>query len=160
VKGVLLEIPEDILVALGRVVVSAAGLETALATISGIKMDTNALQILGSPGAPLRYARKSLELMEGDEKKYFADLTENADRLLKRRHLYIHAMWGRTAEPPGYSVLYMKTFEKVDTSAVTMQRFSDELDQSYTDIICLITDVINGLPLGQSKEEFLRGRDD
>ena len=146
------ELPDQILADLGRVVIKAADLESALGILAGQAHDLNMMDVLGRPGGALRAARRAVDDMPEADRQYFSPWIKRATELLTRRHLFIHAMWGMAPanETPGIFAIHMRTFAHTPIDGPTLQVFAEELTEVYGGIIHLLTAKINGRPLDES----------
>ena len=90
----LLGVPDEVVVAVGRVTIAAGELELVLAMIAASQTTHgNAFVILAKPGEPLRAARRSVHAMESLYREAFLPVVERAAELLAKRHAVVHAMW-------------------------------------------------------------------
>jgi hypothetical protein len=139
----------EVLAALGRVVVDAAGLETALAVFAGERLGLNAMDTMGKPGAALKSARRALGDVDSEYRSAYETAFCEAETLLQRRHEFIHAMWSDRAEDnsPGIVVIHMRTFSKVDVSVQILNSFSEDVRGCSSKIIRLLTAQINHRPI-------------
>ena len=64
------DLPDKILTDLGRVVIKAADLESALGVLAGHTHGLNMMDVLGRPGGALRAARRAVDDMQEAEPAY------------------------------------------------------------------------------------------
>lgn len=146
------DLPDKILTDLGRVVIKAADLESALGVLAGHTHGLNMMDVLGRPGGALRAARRAVDDMQEAERQYFSPWIERAAELLTRRHLFVHAMWGSIAhatETPSILAIHMRTFTHTPVDGPTLQSFIDDLTETRRAIVHLLIAKINGRPLGE-----------
>ncbi|WP_406637544.1 hypothetical protein [Amycolatopsis sp. WGS_07] len=139
----------DVLAALGRVVVDAAGLETALAVFAGERLALDARDTMGRPGMALKAARRALHDVEAEFKPAYEAAFCEAESLLLRRHEFIHAIWSDASEDnlSGITVIHMRTFRKVDVSVQILDTFSQSLRDCRSKVIRLLAAEINHRPV-------------
>ncbi|MBX6723498.1 MAG: hypothetical protein IRY92_09725 [Dactylosporangium sp.] len=79
---------------IGRITVSASGLEAALSILSTRILSIPFFDILGKTGEPLRAARRALEEMDYADRLVIEPCVNVAEQLLQERHKVVHALSG------------------------------------------------------------------
>lgn len=139
----------NLLCALGRVVINAAGLEAALGVIAGERLGLNAMEVLGRPGMAIKEARRATDAMNQDAKALFAAAIDEADKLLQHRHRLIHAIWLQADEDnsPKPMAIQMRKFQHMAVTAEGIDQFAQDLEKCRNRLISLLTSLINRMPL-------------
>jgi hypothetical protein len=111
----ILEVPAEVVHAIGRVTIVAGELEVVLAVIGANQAQGNTFAILAKPGEPLRAARRSAASMASPCKESYLPALERAAELLTKRHSVVHALLinesaGQLLE--GWALLHYRTYDR------------------------------------------------
>jgi hypothetical protein len=113
--GHVLEIPAEVVNAIGRVTLAAGDLEVVLAVISAGQTQENTFVILAKPGEPLRAARRSVAATASPYREAYLPALERAAELLAKRHSVVHVLLiNETVDQPleGWAFLHYRTYDR------------------------------------------------
>lgn len=86
-------IPDETLVAIGRLTTAVTDLEFTLAWIGADQQGGDSGKVFAEPGEPQRAARGSVEFAPAPYRDAFLQAVSDADGLVKQSHAAVRALW-------------------------------------------------------------------
>jgi hypothetical protein len=148
--GHILEVPAEVVCAIGRVTIAAGELEVALAAIGADQAQGNMFVILAKPGEPLRAACRSIASIASPYKESYLPALERAAELLANRHSVVHALLiNESAGQPleGWTFLHYRTYDRHPADPGTLDRLATQLRETRARLVHILTAQINHRPL-------------
>ena len=147
--GHILEVPAEVVNAIGRVTIVAGELEVVLAVIGADQTQGNTFVILAKPGEPLRAARRSVASMASPYKESYLPALERAAELLAKRHSVVHALLinessGQPLE--GWTFLHYRTYDRHPADPGTLDQLVTQLRETRARLVHILTAQINHRP--------------
>jgi hypothetical protein len=148
-EGHILEVPAEVVHAIGRVTLAAGDLEVVLAVISAEQTQENTFVILAKPGEPLRAARRSVASTASPYREAYLPALERAAELLAKRHSVVHALLiNETAGQPlqGWTFLHYRTYDRHPADPDTLDQLATQLLETRARLVHILTAQINHRP--------------
>lgn len=147
--GYILEVPAEVVHAIGRVTIAAGDLEVVLAVISAEQTQENTFVILAKPGEPLRAARRSVASMTSPYREAYLPALEHAAELLAKRHSVVHALLiNESAGQPleCWTFLHYRTSDRHPADPGTLDQLATQLRETRARLVHVLTAQINHRP--------------
>lgn len=143
----MLGVPDEVVVAVGRVTIAAGELELVMAMIAASQTtDGNAFVILAKPGEPLRAARGAVGSMKSPYREAFLPVVEQAAELLAKRHSVVHAMLINEAPNQAvgdWKLLHYKTHIRNPADAGTLDDLAGQIMETRSRLVHILTAQVN-----------------